>query len=299
MNALSAKTFPVLVRREFWEHRALWMAPLVMAALYLLVCLIPGSAGINFNTAGHTGAETDGGMMPMIYVQLVFTGVLFALMSVVIFFYLSDCLYAERKDRSILFWKSLPVSDAATVLAKLLVAALVVPLGIYVLAVITNVLAFGVLYARLHGDPVFGPFVHWDTGDWLRLNGILLADVVIVSLWYAPVVAYQLLMSAWAKGSVLVWTILPPLIAMLGERLLFGTWYVGRLIGERVGINLTGVAIGHRPVAGVEPALHASTIFDQIDAFGLLLTPAMWIGLVVAAVLVFVTIRIRRYRDDT
>src|SRR5207237_6710040 len=100
-----AKTFPVLVRREFWEHRALWMAPLAMAALYLIVCLIPGSAGIGLGGPGRHAAD-DGSMMPIIYVQLIFTGVLFALMSVVVFFYLSDCLYAERKDRSILFWKS-------------------------------------------------------------------------------------------------------------------------------------------------------------------------------------------------
>ena len=297
MNAPIAKTFPVLIRREFWEHRALWMAPIAMAALYLIVCLIPGSAGIGLDGPGRHTAD-DGSMMPMIYVQLIFTGVLFALMSVVIFFYLSDCLYAERKDRSILFWKSLPVSDTATVLSKLLVASVVVPIGIYVLAVITNVLAFGILYARLHSDAVFGPFVHWNTGDWLHLNGILLADILIVTLWYAPVVAYQLLMSAWAKGSVLVWTILPPLLAILGERLIFGTWYVGRLIGERIGINLTGVAVGHRPPQ-IAQSLHASTIFDQIDAFGLLTTPQMWIGIAVAAVLVFATIRIRRYRDDT
>jgi ABC-2 type transport system permease protein len=192
------------------------------------------------------------------------------------------------------------VSDSATVLSKVLVASLVVPLGIYILAVITNVLAFGILYARLHGDAVFGQFVQWSTGDWLHLNGILLADVLIVSLWYAPVVAYQLLMSAWAKGSVLVWTIIPPLLVMLGERLLFGTWYVGRLIGERVGINLTGVAIGHRPTPRVGGLIsNTSSIFDQIDAFGLLATPDIWIGVAVAAVLIFVTVRIRRYRDDT
>jgi ABC-2 type transport system permease protein len=295
MNALTAKGFPVLIRREFWEHRALWMAPLVIAGLYLLVCLIPGSHGIDGSRHGP-----NAGMMTMLYVQLIFTGVLFALMSVVVFFYLADCLYAERKDRSILFWKSLPVSDAATVLSKVLVASLVVPLGVYVLAVITNVLAFGILYARLHSDAVFGQFIQWSTGDWLRLNGMLLADVLIVSLWYAPVVAYQLLMSAWAKGSVMVWTIIPPLLLMLGERLLFGTWYVGRLIGERVGINLTGVAIGHRPTPRVGGLIsNSSPIFDQIDAFGLLATPDIWIGVAVAAVLIFLTIRIRRYRDDT
>src|SRR5262249_37180498 len=110
MNAATspfAKGWPVLVRRELWEHRSLWIAPLVVAALYLITCVVTSSF------AAHRGPRgplmIDGS--PILYAQLMFTAVLFALMSIVIFFYLADCLYAERKDRSILFWKSLPVSD--------------------------------------------------------------------------------------------------------------------------------------------------------------------------------------------
>lgn len=287
-----AKGWPVLIRRELWEHRSLWMAPLVMAALYLVTCLITSGFGQNRASGGPLHVEGS----PILFAQLMFTSVLFALMSIVIFFYLADCLYAERKDRSILFWKSLPVSDTATVLTKLAVALLIVPLGLYVLAFVTNLVAFGILYLRVHNDGLLGQFVTWDTTGWLRLNGVVLVYVFILALWYAPVAAYQLLVSAWAKSSVFVWTVLPPLVLIFGERLVFGTWHVAWILRDRLGINIAGVAASGR---ATRAAFGPRGLFDGIDIVGLLTAPAMWIGVVVAAGLVFGTMRIRRYRDDT
>jgi ABC-2 type transport system permease protein len=295
MNAVPAplaKGWPVLIRREFWEHRSLWIAPLVVAALYLVACLITAS----FGTTRTSGGPLHVSGSPVLFAQLMFTAVLFALMSIVIFFYLADCLYAERRDRSILFWKSLPVSDTATVLTKLAVALLIVPLGLYVLAFVTNLVAFVILYVRLHNDAVLGQLVTWDTTSWLRLNGIMLVSIFVLALWYAPVAAYQLLVSAWAKGSVLVWTVLPPLVLIFGERLLFGTWYVAETLRDRVGINIAGVAASGRATRG---ASGPRGLFDSIDVFSLLTAPAMWIGVAIAAGLVFGAIRIRRYRDDS
>ncbi|HEU4624966.1 MAG TPA: hypothetical protein VFS52_09405 [Steroidobacteraceae bacterium] len=290
--AVLAKGWPVLVRREFWEHRALWIAPLVLAALYLAACFMPGAFGLGGVPRGPL--HIDGS--PLLFAQLMFTSVLFALMSVVVFFYLADCLYAERKDRSILFWKSLPVSDAATVLTKLVVALLIVPLGVFLVAFVTNLLAFGILYVRLHGNAALAPLMSWDTAGWLRLNGIVLVYIFVLALWYAPVAAYQLLISAWAKGSALVWTVLPPLILVLGERFIFGTHYIGGALRDRFGINLAGIAASGR---AMRAAVGGRRLFDGIDVIGLLTTPAMWIGIAVAAGLLFGAIRIRRYRDDT
>jgi ABC-2 type transport system permease protein len=214
---------------------------------------------------------------------------------VVIFFYLSDCLYAERKDRSILFWKSLPVSDTATVLSKLAVALVVVPVGMYLVAAIANLLAFAVLSLWVRGNPVLAQFLRWDTMTWLRLNGLLIVNLLVLALWYAPVAAYQLLVSAWARGSVFVWTILPPLALSLGEYAAFRTWNIGKLILGWLLFNPPGGRPSgpHRHTGGVESAL------SGLDGFRLFMTPALWIGVVVAAVLIFVTIRIRRHRDET
>src|ERR1041384_7751388 len=97
-----------------------------------------------------------------------FTVLLYLLMAVVAFFYLCDCLYAERKDRSILFWKSLPVSDTLTVLSKLIVALIAIPLVVYVLSLVTNILAFGILKLMIHRPPAADGSVHWTFGGWLR-----------------------------------------------------------------------------------------------------------------------------------
>jgi ABC-2 type transport system permease protein len=285
-----AKRWPVLVRREFWEHRSLWITPLVMAGLYLLACVVTGA----FVKTRGMGEPVNVEGSPLLFAQFMFTAALFGLMSIVLFFYLADCLYAERKDRSILFWKSLPVSDTATVLTKLAVAVLIVPLGLYLLTFVINLAAFGILYLRLHNDAVFGPLVRWDTQEWLHLNATSFVYIFILALWYAPVAAYQLLVSAWAKSSVLVWTVLPPLVLMFGERLLFGTWYVWETIRDRLGINITGMASGERH-AGVL----SRVLSHNIDVIALLMAPAMWIGIIVAAGLVFAAIRIRRYRDDS
>jgi ABC-2 type transport system permease protein len=296
------KTLPVLIRREFWEHRVLWIAPLVVAILYIVMCLIPvgfNPGGIDMGDASISGSR-DPSFLLVAGIQTTFTVLLLLLMSVVAFYYLSDCLYAERKDRSILFWKSLPVSDTATVLSKLLVALLVLPLGVYALALVTNMLAFGILYARFHNSPLVQHFVRWDTSVWLRLNLLLVADIVVLALWYAPVAAYQLLISAWAKSSVFVWTILPPLVLILGEKLVFGTWNVAQLIGYRLGTGMSdlagsgfGLAADHHGPDGLEGLL------DQVNLLPLLGTAGLWIGVVVAGALVFAAIRIRRYRDDS
>jgi ABC-2 type transport system permease protein len=298
MNAQVLKSsFPVLIRRELWEHRVLWIAPLAIAALFVIGCVVLGGSSLHgVETSGlppGTRATDDTFLFAMI--QLMFTGILFALMSVVIFFYLSDCLYAERKDRSILFWKSLPVSDTATVLSKLVVALVVVPLGVYVIAAIANLLAFAILSVWVRNTPFLQQLLRWDTGIWLRLNGLLILDVFVLALWYAPVAAYQLLVSAWARSSVFVWTILPPLALSLGEYAAFRTWHIGKLI---VGWLLFTPPGGREAARGSGLAA-ADAMMNGISALPLITNPAMWIGLVVAAGLLFVTIRVRRHRDET
>ncbi|MEJ0004987.1 MAG: hypothetical protein WDM77_00960 [Steroidobacteraceae bacterium] len=83
--------------------------------------------------------------------------------------YAADCLYTERKDRSILFWKSMPVSDTLTVLSKLLVVMVIVPLGVYLVSAVTTLLMSGIYLVRAWQDHATGAF--WDGGAWLRIQG--------------------------------------------------------------------------------------------------------------------------------
>ena len=221
----------------------------------------------------------------------------FLLLAVLLPFYLLDCLYAERKDRSILFWKALPVSDAQTVLSKLLVALAIVPLGVYVLTVCTDIAASGILAVRLRESEVLRALVHWDTGVWLHTQGLILASLVVVILWYAPIAGYLLLVSAWAKRNAFLWASLPPLIAMLVEKIAFRTSYLAHLLGYRLSVSgalglghgLAGkAAIAGDDVSGMMGSVKPLLAFANVD---------LWLGIAVTVALVGVTIRIRRHQD--
>jgi ABC-2 type transport system permease protein len=282
-----------LVRREFWEHRALYIAPLVVAGL-LLFSVIAGAV------LGHGNVHFDF-TTPRLTTQAIFAMAVlsftvpqFLVMLVMLFFYLIDCLYTERKDRSILFWKSMPVSDTATVLSKLVVALVVVPIGVFVLTILTDLVV-----ALVVGVGVSGGFQFWDTGTWIKLRAAMLPGLFIVMLWYAPIFGYLLLVSAWARRNVFLWAALPPFLLMLIENRAFGTGYVATFLQYR----LAGVW-RHFGGDSIDPdnwdrALNIGSMFEAVGATRALTDADLWIGLLAAALLVFGAIRIRRYRDDT
>jgi ABC-2 type transport system permease protein len=276
-----------LIRREFWEHRLLVIAPLVLCVLYILLCAF-GGARLNLMPLGSEVPPSAGFLIVM---HTVFTVLLYLLMAVVAFFYLCDCLYSERKDRSILFWKSLPVSDTMTVLSKLIVALICIPVVVYVLSFVTNLIAFALFNFLFHPAAPPGDVVaDWSIGGWLRLNGYLIADIPVLALWFAPVAAYQLIISAVAPRAPFVITVLPPLTLMIGEALFFRTRHVAEFVGHRlVGRGMLTPPSGH----GVQ------SFIDSVNALPLLSTPELWLGVAFAAVVIFVTIRIRRRQQDS
>jgi ABC-2 type transport system permease protein len=234
-------------------------------------------------------------MPPVFYMTMnvVFTLLLYGLMAVVGFAYLCDCLYSERKDRSILFWKSMPVSDSMTVLSKLLVGLIGIPLVVFGFALVTNVLAYLVFKVTLdHGGAMGPPSTgHWTGLDWLQLEALLLMDVFILALWYAPIAAYQMLVSVAVPRSAMVWTVLPPLVLIFGQKLLFNSWTIASFTGDRL-----GTVVSRLPSRGGDGI---AALLDKANLIGLLAFPSLWIGLAVAALMLYVTIRIRRHRDDT
>ena len=279
---------PILIRREFWEHRMmLVMAPLALCVIYLILCVLAG-AKIDVNLLQFENHPTSSAAY-LVVMHTAFTVLLYLLMAVVAFFYLCDCLYAERKDRSILFWKSLPVSDTATVLSKMLVALIAIPVVVFVLSFVTNVIAFGIFKALIHVPAPPSVASDWTVGGWLRLNGYLIVDILVLALWFAPVAAYQLLISVVVPRAPFVFTVLPPLALVFGERLFFGSWHIGLFLGHRLG----SVRFGPRMGQGVQG------VIDAVNALPLLQRPELWIGALLAAALIVLTIRIRRHQDDS
>jgi ABC-2 type transport system permease protein len=281
----TTRPFLTLVRRELWEHGSLFWAPLAMALMIIVVSLVSGmvkgSVDIDLGEDRPLpelfgDAEKQRGIFSLVMAGLVLPQLLVAF--VVVFFYLLDCLFTERRDRSILFWKSLPVSDAKTVLSKLFVALVAVPLWSWVLSLVVGLVVFGVLAAQLSGTPAAG-LGTWHGGTWLTVQAALLGKMAIAALWYLPVAGWLLLVSVLAKRAPFLWATLPFLVISLAERITLGSNEVGALVAQRL--------FGFREEVSL------------IGEFPLLASPGLWIGVAVGAALVYAAIRVRQRSDDS
>ena len=302
-------TFVTLLRREFWEHRALWVAPLVVALVLVLLTVASGGLAGSPVQIQVNGKEAEfiarmSGPEQAKFFGVVVAGLLvpqMLVMMVVLFSYLLDTLYAERKDRSILFWKSLPVSDAATVGSKAFVGLVVVPLLVYVLALLVSLVVFAVLSAKYSGSAL-APLVEWHTVDWLALQGVLLLNILVAALWYSPIVAALLMISAAARRATVLWAVVPPLALASVEHGAFGTDHVLRFLGYRFSgfFDAMGMSFGRSGGgSAAEQAQRVEMLYDRINAAPLLLNVDLWLGVAAAVVLLAIAVRLRRWRDDT
>jgi ABC-2 type transport system permease protein len=292
------KTMATLIRREFWEHRSLWITPLIVAGLLVLTAL-PIHIGNVFGDHAEQMARPDNRLGLFTFMVWGLTVPQYLVMTIVVNFYFMDCLYLERKDRSILFWKSLPVSDATTVISKLLVGLVVVPLGVYVTAMVAGMLFQAIWAIRVAYGSLPNIAVAWDTVAWLKVQGLMLYGVIISMLWFAPLAAALLLVSAWARKNVFLWTTLPPVIAIIIERIAFGTRYLVHLLEYRTWGIWDALGVNPTPAKGPGRVVSLADLFDNVSMGKAFLNIDLWLGLAVAAAFVFAAVRIRRYRDDT
>jgi ABC-2 type transport system permease protein len=294
------KPLPIQIQREFWEHRGLWIVPLVIAAVMLAAVAIFGHIQFDFSAAA---THYDGPVPPPL-VELVVLGwatPFYLAAAIQASLYHMDCLYAERRDRSILFWRSMPVTDARTVLVKLVVGLVLVPLGAFVLAAATSLAGSALLVLRNHDVVVNGQSVValWSTLAWLRMQVIVLYGLIAAMLWYAPFAAYLMLASVWARRSPYAWALVPPVLLMLMEHMLFGTHYIGRLFGGGFDqlLHLAYRLDEHQTLDGAD-LQNLRFSMQLLSPLSLLGSARLWGGLAAAASMLLLTIRLRRYRDD-
>jgi ABC-2 type transport system permease protein len=245
------------LRRELWEHPSVLIAPTVAAAVALLGVAV-----------GRLAAPA--GALPLPPYDIVI-GVVMLTAYIVAVFYSLDALYGERRDRSILFWKSLPVSDATAVVAKLSVPLLLLPLLTYIVTVLA--LLVMVPLTRVH-PPL------------MRTSALLLYHLVTVhSLWWAPLFGWLFLVSAAARRAPFVWATVPLVVIGLVERIAFGTSHAARVFGTRFTASPEAiVAHGALPTDPMTRMVPEAFVAD----------PGLWIGFVLCAVLVAAAVRLRR-----
>jgi ABC-2 type transport system permease protein len=213
---------------------------------------------------------------------------------IVVIFYCLDALYGERRDRSILFWKSLPVSDRTTVLAKASIPLAVVPLTVFAIAVALQLamLLLSVVTLLMSGGSVA---TLWRQLPLFQLQAVLLYTLAVITLWYAPIYAWLLLVSAWARRTTFLWAVLPPMAITLVEFIAFHTTYFGSLLHQRF-FGFAPRAFAFRKPDGslIDPHFIPIT---QITPGRFLGSPGLWIGLLFAAVFLAAAVRLRRYRE--
>jgi ABC-2 type transport system permease protein len=290
MPAPMASTRPMYwsVRRELWEHRSIYIAPLAGAGIAIfgfLISLIWLPRTMRAMASLDPAHESSVLARPYHFAEVLILGAAF----VVSIFYSLDALYGERRDRSILFWKSLPVSDLTTVLAKTSISLVVLPLLAFALTFVTEsimlllssmvLLASGLSVATLWTQLQLYP----------ELMGLLYHLVTVHMLWYAPLYAWLLLVSAWARRMPFLWAVLPPLALGIFENIAFHSSHFAALLLDRVGggTEAVGSMQGSFPM---DPGMH-------FTLGNFLSTPGLWIGLIFAAAFLAAAVRLRRYRE--
>src|ERR1700675_545720 len=152
--AMSA-TWPLYwsLRRELWEYRSIYIAPLAAAILFLLGFFI-SMLSLRHRMHGVWPLDSAQGR-DVFATRYELAAALFMGTGLIVgVFYTLDALYGERRDRSILFWKSLPVSDLITVLSKLTIPIVILPLLSFAITIATQFIMLLLSSAILAGSGV-------------------------------------------------------------------------------------------------------------------------------------------------
>jgi ABC-2 type transport system permease protein len=279
------------VRRELWENRSIYLAPMIAAGVVLFGF---GITALSLPRLRHNALALESTRMRAA-IELPYDAAAMMIMFTVFIvgiFYCLDALHGERRDRSILFWKSLPVSDLTSVLSKAIVPLAILPLLTFVIVLATQFIMLLISTAVLLPSGLAG--TTWQLLPWPRLWLILLYGLVTSALWEAPVFAWLLLVSSWARRATFLWAVLPWLAISAIEKLAFDTTFFIRMLVRRLtGGFEEGFVVVHYPKDAHVPVVDRLTQFDPLK---FLSSPGLWIGLIIAAGFLIATIRLRRYR---
>ncbi len=275
------------VRRELWENQSIYIGPAIVAAIILL-----GSVAGAFHLPelrrhallldpAHQRAAIERGY-DVAAMMLIFTAFIVGV------FYCLDALHGERRDRSILFWKSLPVSDLTTVLSKATIPLVVIPLVSFAIIVVTQFIMLLISTIALMPSGLAGTtFANFNL---FQQSLILLYGLVAIALWHAPIYGWAVLVSGWARRATFLWAVLPLLAIGFFEKITFGTAHFALMLQHRL--------MGFAPHAfGFHGEGHPTIdSLAQLTPGKYLSSPGLWLGLICAAVFIAAAVRLRRYR---
>lgn len=315
--------FTWLLKREFWENRGgFFWAPVITGGIFLvlnLILAVIGSIsargqlngdGFSIEEAPEKAHQIVGGIGD----GMLLGGVVLAcvVLAFVVFFYALGTLYDDRRDRSVLFWKSLPVSDTHMVLSKLAWALVLAPLlavGVGIVIGVAMWLIFA-LTVSVNGLPVGSAvFTHSHP---LRIIGGVIASLPVYMLWALPTIGWLMFCSAWARSKPFLWAVLVPVLACViismtdilpslavrHDLIWYTVVYRGLLS------ILPGAWFPTLPGGATNPHADFNTPDDLANAIDLtrsweaFATADLWIGAVIGVALIAGAIYLRRWRES-
>ena len=282
------------IRRELWENRSIYIAPLAAAAVTVVAFLIGMIAlpGHRMRTVMALNPARQRAQIILPYD--IAAGLIMATAFFVGLYYCLDALHSERRDRSILFWKSLPVSDLTTVLSKASIP-LALMLFSFVLTFVTQFIMLLLSSAVVMAEGL-NVATLWTSVSLFQRSLMLLYHLVTVhALWYAPLYAWLLLVSAWARRATLLWAVLPPLAISAVEKIAFNTTHFASWVEYRFS-GPEAFNVSSSPGLSAQAGGVSMTGMTSLDPEKFFSTPGLWIGLIVAGALLFAAAQLRRYR---
>ena len=280
---VATRPFYWSICREVWENHSIYIAPLIVSGIILFGSFVgafhlPGRRhnALLLDPAARRAAIAA--PYDMAAIMIILTAFIVGL------FYCLDALYGERRDRSVLFWKSLPVSDLTTVLSKATIPLAIIPLVSFAIIVVTQFIMLLISTAALMPSGLAG--TTWANFNLFQQSLILLYGLVAIALWHAPIYGWALLISCVARRATFLWAMLPLLAIAFFEKITFGTWHFAFMLKDRLlGFAPEAFAFSMRRIGSVSltPGKYLSA-------------PELWIGLAFAVAFIATAVRLRRYR---
>ena len=322
------KTFVTLIKREFWENRGgfLW-APFVVVGLFIVFTfmgILAGEAqvdGKDFRVMNVPLAQMVNGLKPEQLVQAaqginmglsMMALIVQVVLGIVLFFYLIGALYDDRRDRSILFWKSMPVSDIETVGSKLFSAAFVAPLIAWAASIVFHLIMLVMIsgWLAVHGINGFKLLLTPGISEHehpLRLWFCMLAAIPVNALWALPTYGWLLLVSSWARSKPFIWAVSVPFVSgallswadMLTNLRIPETWMWFHVIPRALFSVLPfSWDSGSKGIGYNFSSNHTPTDLFTFTAMGDVLTStSLWIGAAAGIAMIAGAVYMRRYRE--
>ena len=298
-----------LIKRDYLEGKGgYFWAPVIALAIAVFFSLIPilgfsesdvfviNSENVKLQEFlnklnNRDPAEVSAGAT---FILSTFASLVWIPLPFVIVFTLLDQLYSERKDKSVLFWKSMPVSDTEEVLAKFVMPVFIAPviyLGIFFIGTLIFALILSIVSLFL-GGPIAELWPIWNL-----IQGCIVFIVTFftMTLWAAPILAWFMLVSAYAPRVPFIFAFAPPVFIIALEAITFETSNIARWIAIHLGGWLDRVhELRSYNVNDIEDLFTVGWNFIGTIISHSLTSGAFWVGIIIAVAFLFGSIQIRK-----